>query len=116
MPITEAIKNIRPNDERFIGKKEFDVIVQVTGRIFKKKYHTIVAFEIDGGEHVINKKTIAFDRQKEETCKFYGIKLIRIPNSAVKDYESIISLFEYVVKDLRDLDEAYDQSCLLLEE
>ena len=30
--------------------------------------------------------------------------------------ESIISLFEYVVKDLRDLDEAYDQSCLLLEE
>ena len=116
VPIKEAIKNIRPNDERFIGKKEFDVIVQVTGRIFKKKYHTIVAFEIDGGEHVINKKTIAFDRQKEETCKFYGIKLIRIPNSAVKDYESIISLFEYVVKDLRDLDEAYDQSCLLLEE
>ena len=108
VPIKEAIKNIRPNDERFIGKKEFDVIVQVTGRIFKKKYHTIVAFEIDGGEHVINKKTIAFDRQKEETCKFYGIKL--------KDYESIISLFEYVVKDLRDLDEAYDQSCLLIEE
>ncbi len=42
-----------------------------------------------------SKKTAALDRQKEEACKRYGAKLIRIPNSAIKDYESIISLFEF---------------------
>ena len=74
-----------------------------------RQYHTIVVFEIDGGEHIGSKRTAALDRQKEEVCKRYGIKLIRIPNSAVKDYESIISLFEYVVKNLSNIEEAYTQ-------
>ncbi|MBP5343039.1 hypothetical protein J6Y73_03865 [bacterium] len=56
------------------------------------------------------------NRQKEEVCKRYGIKLIRIPNSAVKDYESIISLFEFVVEDLPNIDDAYNQMSLFDEE
>lgn len=112
-PVKDAIKSIRSEDLKLIGKKEFDVIVKVSGGIFNHNYRTIVAFEIDGGEHIGSKKAIALDRQKEEACKRYGVKLIRISNSAVKDYESIISLFEFVVKDLKSIDEAYAQMSLL---
>ena len=116
VPVKDAIKNIFPDDLKIIGKKEFDVIVQVSGGVFNNRYNTIVVFEIDGGEHIGSKKTASLDRQKEEVCKRYGIKLIRIPNSAVKDYESIISLFEFVVKDLDNIDEAYKQMSLFDEE
>ena len=116
IPVKDAIKNIKEEDIKLINKKEFDVIVQVSGGIFTNRYRTIVAFEIDGGEHIGSKRTAALDRQKEEACRRYGIKLIRIPNSAVKDYESIISLFEFVVKDLKDIDEAYTQMSLFDEE
>lgn len=116
VPVKEAIKNIHPDDIKLIGKKEFDIIVQVTGGFINRRYHTIVVFEIDGGEHIGSKQTSILDRQKEEVCKRYGIKLIRIPNSAVKDYESIISLFEFVVKDLSDIEEAYTQMSLFDEE
>ena len=116
MPVKDAIKNVNPEDLKLIGKKEFDVVVQVSGGFFNRQYKTVVVFEIDGGEHIGSKRTAALDRQKEEACMKYGIKLIRIPNSAVKDYESIISLFEYVVKDLKDIEEAYTQMSLFDEE
>lgn len=109
VPVKDAIKTIHPDDLKLIGKKEFDVVVQVTMGLMNRQYHTIVVFEIDGGEHIGSKRTANLDRQKEQICKNYGIKLIRIPNSAVKDYESIISLFEFVVKDLPDIEEAYTQ-------
>lgn len=109
VPVNDAIKTIHPDDLKLIGKKEFDVVVQVTMGLMNRQYHTIVVFEIDGGEHIGSKRTANLDRQKEQICKNYGIKLIRIPNSAVKDYESIISLFEFVVKDLPDIEEAYSQ-------
>lgn len=114
--VINAIKNIHPQDIKLIGKKEFDVIVQVSGGLINRQYRTIVVFEIDGGEHIGSKRTASLDRQKEEVCKRYGVKLIRIPNSAVKDYESIISLFEYVVKDLPNIDEALSQMSLFDEE
>lgn len=114
--VKNSIKGINPDDLRMIGKKEFDVIVQVSGGFLNRQYHTIVVFEIDGGEHIGSKRTAALDRQKEMICANYGIKLIRIPNSAVKDYESIISLFEFVVKDLKDIEEAYTQMSLFDEE
>ena len=116
VPVKEAIKDIQPNDLSIIGKKEFDVVVQASQGVFNNRYKTVVVFEIDGGEHIGSKRTAALDRQKEEICRRYGIKLIRIPNSAVKDYESIISLFEFVVKDLKDIDEAYTQMSLFDEE
>lgn len=116
VPVIDAIKKVNPEDLKLIGKKEFDVVVQVSGGLFKHYYQTIVVFEIDGGEHIGSKLTAYRDRQKEEVIKHYGIKLIRIPNSAVKDYESIISLFEFVVKDLPNMEEAYSQMSLFDEE
>ena len=105
VPVKKAIDNIHPDDLKLIGKKEFDVVVKVAGGFLKSLYHTIVVFEIDGGEHIGSKRTAVLDRQKEEICHRYGIKLIRIPNSAVKDYESIIRLFELVVKGVRNIEE-----------
>ena len=117
IPVKDAIKNVFPDDVKLIGKKEFDIIVQVQdGFSLDRRYRTIIVFEIDGGEHIGSKRTAELDRQKEEVCKRYGIKLIRIPNSAVKDYESIISLFEYVVKGLPNIEEAYTQMSLFDEE
>lgn len=117
MPVKDALRNIKPEDFKLVGKKEFDVVVQVSGGFFNRQYKTIVVFEIDGGEHIGSRRTAALDRQKEKVCMEYGVKkLIRIPNSAVKDYESIISLFEFVVKDLKDIDEAYTQMSLFDEE
>ena len=116
VPVKDAIKNIHPEDLQLVGKKEFDVIVQVSGGFFNRQYKTIVAFEIDGGEHIGSKRTAALDRQKERICSSYGIKLIRIANSAVKDYESIISLFEFVVKDLPNMEEAFSQGSLFDDE
>ena len=116
MPVKEAIKAINADDLKLMGKKEFDVVVQASGGFLNRQYHTIVVFEIDGGEHIGSKRTAQLDRQKEYICKQYGIKLIRIPNSAVKDYESIISLFEFVVKDLPNIEEAYTQMSLFDDE
>ncbi|MCI7212766.1 MAG: hypothetical protein MR467_01265, partial [Bacillales bacterium] len=44
------------------------------------------------------------DREKEQICSKYGIKLIRIANHEVKDYELIISLFECVIKNIPDIE------------
>ncbi|MFA7032857.1 MAG: AAA domain-containing protein [Bacilli bacterium] len=109
VPVKTAIKSNNQDDIKLFGKKEFDVVVQVSGGVFNNHFKTIVVFEIDGGEHIGSKQVADYDRQKEGICAKYGIKLIRIPNSAVKDYESIISLFEYVVKDLPNIEEAYSQ-------
>lgn len=111
--VKDAIKNVREEDLKLMGKKAFDVIVQASGGFMNRQYKTIAAFEVDGGEHIGSNRTAHFDREKEEACSRYGVKLIRIANSAVKDYESIISLFEFVVKDLPNIEEAYTQMSLL---
>lgn len=116
VPVKAAIKGIGLDEASCFGNKEFDVIVQIGEGFIRKQYRTIVAFEIDGGEHVGSRYTANLDRQKEELCAKYGIKLIRIANSQVKDYESIISLFEFVVKDLPNIDVAYSQMNLFDEE
>ena len=101
--VKEAIKGIDPDDYALIGQKEFDVIVQVGEGLLRRTYRTFVVFEIDGGEHVGSKKAAARDRVKEKICSKYGIKLIRIANQQVKDYELIISLFECVINNVPDI-------------
>ena len=113
VPVKEAIKSIHPNDLALIGKKEFDVIVQTSVGLFNNRYKTIVVFEIDGGEHVGSKQTALRDRIKEKICAAYGIKVIRIANSQVKDYELIISLFECIIKNIADIENVDKQYSLL---
>ena len=117
VPVAAAIKKINQNDLSIIGKKEFDVIVQATGNSLLQRniYRTIVIFEVDGGEHTGSKETAKLDREKEDICKRYGIKLIRIANDQVKDYELIIRLFESIIKNIPDIDNVSEQLSLLEE-
>lgn len=112
VPLKKAIPDLSIVDADLAGKKEFDVIVQVAEGFLGKRYRTIVAFEIDGGEHVGSKLTAKRDREKEEVCRRYGIKLIRIANNQVKDYQLIIALFECVVKAVPDIETGYVQGSL----
>ena len=104
VPVNKAIKDIHPNELDIVGKKEFDVIVQASYGLYNNRYKTVVVFEIDGGEHIGSKMTASRDRIKEKICSMYGVKLIRIANHQVKDYELIISLFECIIKDIPDIE------------
>ena len=115
VPVKDAIKNINQNDLALIGKKEFDVIVQASYGPFNNRYKTVVVFEIDGGEHVGSRQTALRDRTKEKICHEYDIKLIRIANHQVKDYELIISLFECIIKNIPDI-ENVDRQLSLFED
>jgi len=112
VPVKKAIPRLSITDMELAGKKEFDVIVQTAEGLFGSRYRTIVAFEIDGGEHVGSKISAKRDREKEEVCRRYGIKLIRIANNQVKDYQLIIALFECVVKAVPDIETGYVQGSL----
>ncbi len=115
VPVKDAIKSIHSDDLQMIGQKEFDVIVQASYGFFNRFYKTVVVFEIDGGEHVGSKTTAARDRVKEQICSKYGIKIIRIANSQVKDYELIISLFECIIKNIPDIEKVDGQLSLFEE-
>lgn len=104
VPVINALRKIKEEDLAIVGKKEFDLIVQVAHSGLRNVYNTIVVFEIDGGEHIGSDKTAKRDREKENICKLYGAKLIRIANSQVKDYELIIRLFECVIKEIPDIE------------
>ena len=118
VPVNEAIKAINDEDLEQMGQKEFDVVVQGAMReslLSRPVYKTILVFEIDGGEHIGNRVTVKRDRVKEEICKKYGVKMIRIANSDVKDYQLIIHLFESIIKGIPDL-EAVSEQLSLFEE
>ena len=112
VPVKDAIKGIHTNDLSMIGQKEFDVIVQASYGMFNRYYKTVVVFEIDGGEHIGSKLTATRDRVKEIICGNYGIKMIRIANHQVKDYELIISLFECIIKNIPDIENVDGQLSL----
>ncbi len=117
VPVKTAIKGIIKDDLDIIGNKEFDVIVQAASKRFigYGQYKTVLVFEIDGGEHIGSRETAMRDRQKEEICKKYDIKVIRIANSDVKDYELIIRLFESIIKRIPDIDSVSEQLSLFEE-
>lgn len=112
VPVRNVLKAIDAEDEKLIGKKEFDFVVEATYGLFNRYYKPIVIFEIDGGEHIGSKITIQRDREKHEVCKKHGVKLIRIGNSQVKDYELIIRIFESIIMDIPDMDSELIQMSL----
>lgn len=112
IPVKDVLKNPNKEDLTLIGRKKFDFVVKVSVGLFNRQYKPIIAFEIDGGEHVGSKLTAKYDRQKEEAASKYGLKIIRIPNSAVKDYKLIIALFETVIGNIKDIEEVHTQLSL----
>ncbi len=68
---------------------EFDVVLyEIVGLNLVPK----VAFELQGGEHFGNIEREKCDARKAKICKEKGIKLIEIPNSYAKSYDSIKKL------------------------
>ena len=112
VPVQTAIKAIDDAEMSIIGQKEFDFLVEATFGLMNRNYKPIVVFEIDGGEHVGSAVTAQRDRQKEYVCRRHGIKLIRIANNQVKDYELIVRLFESIIKDIPDIDSEMIQMSL----
>lgn len=112
VPVINVIKTKDEDEIKLIGKKEFDFVVETTYGLFNRYYKPIVVFEIDGGEHIGSATTAKLDREKEQICKNHMIKVIRIGNNQVKDYELIIRLFESIIKDIPDIDSEMIQMSL----
>ena len=72
-----------------VANKEFDMV------LYKKVFINrvpVVAFEVNGGEHLGNYDRERSDRIKAAICKKKGIKLVFIPNTFVKSYEYIADI------------------------
>lgn len=52
----------------------------------------VIAFEVNGGEHLGSLPREKSDRYKMKLCSQKGIKLIFIPNTFVKAYEYIADI------------------------
>lgn len=115
IPVKNVIKTIDEEETKLIGQKEFDFVVEVADKWPFRRYTPFLIFEIDGGEHIGSAVTAQRDREKEQVCKNHGIKLIRIANNQVKDYELIIRLFESIIKDIPDMDSELIQMSLFEE-
>lgn len=68
---------------------EFDLVL-FEKTIFGKK--PVIAFEVNGGEHLGMVEKEMSDKKKITLCKNAGIKLIMIPNSFVKAYEYVADI------------------------
>ena len=85
------LSKLFPDDPDFkASQQELDAVIY-TKSVFSREYPTM-AFEIDGPEHVGDAIREARDRRKEELCKSHNIKLYRISNEFVKDYEFLREL------------------------
>lgn len=88
-------KLFKNNPSQAQSTKEFDLV------IFEKtfwKRTPIIAFEVNGGEHLGTLSREQSDREKMRICKENNIKLIFIPNSFMKAYEYIADII-YSSKD-----------------
>ncbi len=85
-----ALSTLFYNDEVLKNSKlEFDIIIYSL-----ENNHQIprIAIELQGGEHFGDYNREKCDTRKSQICKEKGIKLIEIPNSFVKSYETVKEL------------------------
>lgn len=88
----DASKVINVSDMPFVSKFEFDVVLYKKQLL--RKPTPVIAFEINGGEHLGKLSREKADRKKMEICGKNNIKLIFIPNTFVKDYEHVIRIIK----------------------
>lgn len=82
-------KIIRNNLTEDMYNMEFDLVLYEK-TLFGKK--PVIAFEVNGGEHIGVLSREKSDAKKAAVCKSNGIKLVFIPNSFVKIYEYIADI------------------------
>lgn len=74
----------------YLNDYEFDLVLYETNIVGAKK--PVIAFEVNGPEHLGEAKREKSDKEKIKICNKYGLKLIFISNSFVKAYEYIASI------------------------
>lgn len=105
--VCEVLK-ISPKDYKdYYHRSEFDFV------IFKKNIwgnkQPLLIIELDGGEHISCSKAVQNDRKKEIICNQVKLKVLRVPNSASKDYDYLIEVLSKLLnldKPLTIFDEA----------
>ena len=85
--ISSVFTDLNIKDKEYYFKGEFDFVLYD-----KKSKLPLLVIELDGIEHINNRKTILNDRRKEKICMDNNIKIIRIPNNYVKRYEYVKEL------------------------
>jgi len=81
--------NENDNYRRY-GELELDLVLYSCNSDGVKQ-RPIIAFEVNGGEHIGEPKREQSDNYKRKICTDHNILLITIPNSDVKDYLSIMN-------------------------
>ncbi len=89
-PVKNVLKLKDDKYQTYYDKAEFD------GVLYNNNVPALI-IEIDGAEHPNCQKTIKNDRKKEKICEINGIKLIRIPNFLVYDFQCIVHLLQNVL-------------------
>jgi len=82
--VSSVLSSAKNSDFDYFTRAEFDFV------IFDGE-KAIAVYEVDGNEHENQQETIERDRKKQEICDQDGIKLFRIKNKDVKNYELIKS-------------------------
>lgn len=82
--VASVLKSAKGDDFEYFTKAEFDFV------IFSGE-KAVAVYEVDGREHENEKNTIERDMKKQHICDKDNIKLFRIKNKDVKNYELIKS-------------------------
>lgn len=82
--VASILLSAKGDDFEYFTKAEFDFVI-----FFGEK--AVAVYEVDGREHENDKNTIERDIKKQEICDKDNIKLFRIKNKDVKNYELIKS-------------------------
>ena len=80
--VASILTSAKGKDFEYFTKAEFDFV------IFSGE-KAVAVYEVDGREHENEKNTIERDVKKQEICDKDNIKLFRIKNKDVKNYELI---------------------------
>ncbi|OUM64502.1 hypothetical protein PIROE2DRAFT_60642 [Piromyces sp. E2] len=89
--------NEQENHRRY-GELELDLVIYAFLNNNGEK-RPVIAFEVNGGEHLGNHKREQSDQYKREICEKHLIKLIFISNNFVKAYLSIMDIISHTTND-----------------
>lgn len=86
------VKDLFPRDSMLQkSNQEFDCVLYAK-TLFNKT--PLIAFEINGSEHIGNALRENLDNRKRKIAKEKGLKIITIPNDFVKSYDELIQILK----------------------
>lgn len=86
VPMRDVFLNTGNIFPEYYALSEFDIVLYNRNQ---DSLMPVMAIEVDGGEHYINRHSLENDRKKELLCRQHGIKLFRVPNAFASHYSFI---------------------------